>query len=244
VAGVLACATFGVAPPPAQRAAWRQLCDAHGVPLVVDSAAGFGATDVAGSPLGAVGDVEVFSFHATKPFAIGEGGCVTTPDPETAERVAEMINFGLEPGTRTSVDIGFNAKMSELHAAAALAMLDELPTVLERRRDAAAHVRLLIDPAGVRCQAAAERSPWQMLQVSMPTAAARRRAVELAPEHAIEVRTMHDPPLHRHPAFAAHRRCALPVTDALAARALSLPMANSLGWEALERVADLVLAAV
>src|SRR5947199_10782718 len=48
------------------------------VPLLVDSAAGFGATSDDGSLLGHQGDAEVFSFHATKPFAVGEGGLVTT----------------------------------------------------------------------------------------------------------------------------------------------------------------------
>jgi dTDP-4-amino-4,6-dideoxygalactose transaminase len=244
VAGVLACATFGTAPAPAQRAAWRALCDAHGVPLVVDSAAGFGSTDIEGRPLGAVGDVEVFSFHATKPFAIGEGGCVVAPDPQTADRLRRIINFGLEPGTRVSVDAGFNGKMSELHAATALAMLDDFPEVLATRRAAAEHVRLLLSVAGVTFQAAAERSTWQMLQLGLPTPATRNRAVELAPAHGIEVRTMQDPPLHRHPAFQHCRHGRLDVTERLAARGLSLPMANSLGFAELERIADLVLAAV
>ena len=41
IAGVLACATFGTAPP-ASSGAWRELCEAHGVPLLIDSAPGFG----------------------------------------------------------------------------------------------------------------------------------------------------------------------------------------------------------
>ena len=45
VAAVLPCSTFGVAPPRAQTEAWERLCDEAGVPLVVDSAAGFGSED-------------------------------------------------------------------------------------------------------------------------------------------------------------------------------------------------------
>ena len=86
VAGVLACATFGTAPVAEQRARWRELCDAQGVPLLIDSAPGFGSRDENGKPLGGVGDTEIFSFHATKPFSIGEGGVVTTADPEVAAR--------------------------------------------------------------------------------------------------------------------------------------------------------------
>src|SRR5581483_4559344 len=67
VAGVLGCSTFGTAPPGAVRAGWRGLCAEHELPLLIDSAAGFGALDDEGRPLGSHGDTEVFSFHATKP---------------------------------------------------------------------------------------------------------------------------------------------------------------------------------
>ena len=115
IAGVLACATFGTAPPAEQRAAWRELCDAHSVPLLIDSAPGFGSRDADGAALGGLGDTEIFSFHATKPFSVGEGGLITTADADLAARIARMVNFGLEPGTRLSTDIGMNAKLSELH---------------------------------------------------------------------------------------------------------------------------------
>jgi dTDP-4-amino-4,6-dideoxygalactose transaminase len=58
--------------------------------MLVDSAAGFGATADDGQVLGRQGDVEVSSFHATKPFAIGEGGLVTTTDEEIAQRIARL----------------------------------------------------------------------------------------------------------------------------------------------------------
>ena len=244
VAGVLACATFGTAPEDAQRAAWRELCDAHGVPLLIDSAPGFGSRDASGVPLGGQGDTEIFSFHATKPFGIGEGGLVTTADPDLAARIARMINFGLEPGTRISTDIGMNAKLSELHAAAGLAMLDRIDDVVARRQGNAARLRAAIGPdAHLLHQAGAERSTWQIFHVLCPTPAMRDRVVALAPAHGVEVRTMHDPALHTHPAFKHAPSGPLPVTEAAAARALALPMANTLADEAIARIAGLVHAA-
>jgi dTDP-4-amino-4,6-dideoxygalactose transaminase len=244
VAGVLACAAFGTAPPATLRAGWRSACERHGVPLLVDSAPGFGALDVAGNALGAVGDTEIFSFHATKPFAIGEGGLVATPDPDLAARIARLVNFGLEPGTRTSVEVGFNGKLSELHAATGLAMLDRFPGVLAARRANAARLRDLLAGTSVLFQAGADGSTWQVVTLIMPTPAARERAVELAPVHGVETRTMHDPPLHRHPAFAGRERGPLPVTDVLAERTLCLPMANTMSERELERIAALVRAAL
>jgi dTDP-4-amino-4,6-dideoxygalactose transaminase len=60
--------------------------------------------------------------------------------------------------------------------------------------------------------------------------------VELATQHAIQVRTMHAPPLHHQPAFAHVEHGGLAVTDALSQRALALPMANHLPDDAYERI--------
>jgi dTDP-4-amino-4,6-dideoxygalactose transaminase len=240
VAGVLACATFGTAPVRRQRAAWRAACAEYGVPLLVDSAPGFGATDEHGAPLGAMGETEVFSFHATKPFAVGEGGLVVTPDVELAARIGRLINFGLEPGTRESGEAGLNGKLPELLAATALAMRDAFPAVLRARRRTAARLRGELAGTGVRYQLGAARSTWQVLPVLAPDATARAAIVDAAPAHGVQVRTMHDPPLHRHPAFSACRRRELPATEALAARSLSLPMANDLSEEEIARIAALV----
>jgi dTDP-4-amino-4,6-dideoxygalactose transaminase len=241
VAGVLACSTFGAAPPPAVRAGWREAAAEHGVPLLIDSAPGFGAVDAHGRPLGGVGDTEVFSFHATKPFAIGEGGMIATPDPELATRIAETVNFGIDPGTRVSGHAGLNAKLSELHAATGLAVLDRFDSILAARRRLAGALMNATTGCGLALQAGAIDSPWQFFQALAPTAAARRRALTVAGDLSVEVRTLHDPPLHRHPAFAeAPRHGTLAATDELAAHSLSLPLANELTSDAIERIAEVV----
>jgi dTDP-4-amino-4,6-dideoxygalactose transaminase len=245
VAGVLACAPFGTAPPVATRAAWRAACERHGVPLLLDSAPGFGAEDEEGVPLGGQGDTEVFSFHATKPFAIGEGGAVVTGDAAIAAEVGQLINFGLEPETRVSAVPGLNGKMSELHAATALAMLDRFPAVLASRRALAEALARRLGASGARCQLGAHRSPWQFFQLVLPAGADRPAALAAADELGVAVRTLHDPPLHRQPAFAGCTRAdALATTEALAARSLSLPLANTMPDEHLDRIAAVVAAAV
>jgi dTDP-4-amino-4,6-dideoxygalactose transaminase len=245
VAGVLACANFGTAPGPDVRAAWRAACAQHGVPLLLDSAPGFGSLDIHGRPLGGLGDTEVFSFHATKTFAIGEGGAIVTPDAALAERATRLINFGLEPGTRISTGDGFNGKLSELHAAVGLAALDRFDGVLERRRRHVQALRQATARAGLTYQTGAGASTWQYLQCLAPDAEARAACLAAGLELGVEVRTLHDPPLHRHPAYAdAPRWGGLEVTEALAARSLSLPMANDLTPEEIERIAAVPLRAL
>jgi dTDP-4-amino-4,6-dideoxygalactose transaminase len=241
IAGVMGCSTFGTAPPAAVRAGWRRACADHDVPLLIDSAAGFGALDDDRIPLGGQGDVEVFSFHATKPFAIGEGGAVITSDAELAARISRIINFGIDPDLRASTGIGLNAKMSELHAATGLAMLDRFDQCLQRRRETAARLQAVFSAHPLTYQTGAKGSTWQVFQVLMPDPRRRQLALTLAQAHHIEVRTSFDPPLHRHPAFAGALVAGdLEVTEALAARALSLPMANSMGPRQTTRLAALM----
>lgn len=240
IAGVLACATFGTAPPPQFRAAWRELAAAHRVPLVIDSAPGFGSLDLHGRPLGGLGDTEVFSFHATKPFAIGEGGMVATADPELAARMASLINFGLDTD-RISTETGLNAKLSELHAATGLAALDRFDGVLAARRRVAGELRQATSGCKLTLQAGSGGSTWQFFQALAPDHSSREAMLHAAQALNVEARTLHAPPLHRHPAFAAAlRHGTLPVTDDLAARSLSLPLANDMPASAVARVAEAV----
>ena len=239
VAGVMACSTFGAAPPPETRDGWRSACRAHGTPLVVDSAAGFGAVDRDGRRLGSLGDTEVFSFHATKPFAIGEGGAVFTADPELAARLRRLINFGIGDEPSVAETIGLNAKLSELHAATGLAALDRYDGVLARRRTAAAGMLSELQSLGAVGQAGAAGSTWQFLGVQLESGHARDAALRSARESNVQARTYFCPPLHRQPAFsrepAADR---LAVTDRIAERALSLPLADDA--ETLARVTQVV----
>ena len=60
--------------------------------------------DEAGGLLGGLGDAEVFSFHATKPFAIGEGGLITSRSAEVLEAVARLTNFGFDASRERQLD--------------------------------------------------------------------------------------------------------------------------------------------
>ena len=242
VAAVLACSTFGTAPGSSQVRAWQTACERASVPLLIDSAAGFGSSDEHGDLLGGNGDAEVFSFHATKPFGIGEGGAVVTRDRELARRLSAMTNFAFDEQRSIESPFGLNAKMSELHAATGLALLDNFDDVLLQRRTAAESLRASLESAGYVFQAGAEHSSWQFVPVLAPTVEVRASVIAAASERAIEVRAYHEP-LHTMRAFAgvSLAQSGLPETDELAARALSLPLANDLSAREVSRIAELLL---
>lgn len=244
-AGILAGSTFGTAPPERIRARWRELAEGHALALVVDSGPGFGAVDDAGRRLGGCGDVEVFSFQASRPFAIGEGGAILAPTRERADRLQRLAGHGIDPATGACEVPGLNAGISELAAAAGLAMLDRFEDSLSRRRATAAQLRDVFAEHPVAYQGGSETSTWPSFQLLMPDPDARRRAIDAAGELNIEVRCGFDPPLHEQPAFAgAPRGDSLEVTGRLSARMLLLPVANSLGPRQVVRLAELLDAAL
>jgi dTDP-4-amino-4,6-dideoxygalactose transaminase len=245
VAAVLPCSTFGVPPASDVRRAWEDLARRAGVPVLVDSASGFGAVDEDGNRLGLQGDAELFSFHATKPFAIGEGGALVTAAPDLADDLLRLTNFGFDRGR--SVDdarlVGLNAKLSELTAATGLAMLDRYEAVLRARCARAEAIRAPLEAAGLVFQEGAERSAWQFVPVLAPTPAARDAVLRQAVDDGIELRTYFEP-LQEFGGFAHLPRVGdLAVTADLGSRILSLPLANDMSEQAIAAVVRCTLAA-
>ena len=102
-----------------------------GVPLIVDAAAALGGSEPGGVFAGQRGCAEVFSLHATKVFAVGEGGLVMA-SPAIEPRIRRAINFGFE--NHEVCAPGLNGKLSELHAAVGLAMLARMDAVTATRQ--------------------------------------------------------------------------------------------------------------
>lgn len=82
------------------------------------------------------GDVSTCSFHATKLFHTGEGGCMITNDTKLHETLYYHHNFG-HHGTEDFLGLGINAKMSELQAALGLAIFPYLGNIFTERKKVA-----------------------------------------------------------------------------------------------------------
>jgi dTDP-4-amino-4,6-dideoxygalactose transaminase len=244
LACVLPCSTFGAAPPAETRHAWEALAGEAGLPLLVDSAAGLGSMDAAGAPLGRQGDAEVFSMHATKPFAVGEGGLVTTRRPEVARRLRQIVQFGLDESRTLIGEPGLNGKMSEVHAAIGLAVLDDFDEIISHRRASAARIVEAVSDRGFGVQANAMSSSWQFVPVLAPDAAVKRRMLVQADALGVELRDYHQP-LHLMPALRRYETVGrLDATTELGSRIVSLPMANDLDDYSLDRICSLALGAL
>jgi dTDP-4-amino-4,6-dideoxygalactose transaminase len=240
IAVVIALSSFGTPPPPAVRRRWEEACRSAGVPLLVDSAAGFGGRAADGTLVGAQGDAEVVSFHAVKPLAIGEGGAVFARDPDLKAEILRLTQFGFDDQRQVVDRHGINAKLSEPSAAIALAALDDFERHLNARRAAATRILERL-PSGYRLQQGHEHGTWQFV----PVAAASREARDAVLEGAIrkvEMRRYYEP-LHLMQGFAdASRASSLHVTEDLGGRMLSMPMADDLSLGEIEAIVEAVSA--
>ena len=104
----------------------------HDLKVIYDAAHAFGVK-YKGESLLKWGDAATLSFHATKVFHTIEGGAIVFKRKEDLEKAKKLINFGIT-GPETIEELGINAKMNEFQAAMGLAVLDDIDTIIERRR--------------------------------------------------------------------------------------------------------------
>jgi dTDP-4-amino-4,6-dideoxygalactose transaminase len=234
VGAIMPVAAFGRTP---DLAAWRQVADETGLPVIVDGAAAFDGLHGAAVPV-------TVSLHATKTVAAGEGGYVASEDHDFLERVRRLSSFDFA-GSRVSHTPATNAKLSEYAAAVALASLDGWPA--DRARFAFTAQRLR---AGLALTPEVAFQPgwghdWisSVCVVRTPDGAARGLAEALAAQ-GIETRAWWGEGCHRQPAFARCPRLPLPVTERLASATLGLPYFIDLEADATARLAEAVQAGV
>ncbi|USI74181.1 DegT/DnrJ/EryC1/StrS family aminotransferase [Sphingomonas morindae] len=226
-----------------ERYAW--LARRHDLAVVIDAAASLGARDEADRGFGTDCPFPVvFSMHATKTFATGEGGLIYCRDEALVERLRAMANFGFEAG-RSATLPGLNAKLAEVPALLALEKLGEIEAVATHRAALADHYRRRL--AGFTLQVPRGRRPaLQFMPVLLPAALAPHREAIIArlAEAGIGAGRYFSPHLAEQPHF--RDTCLiepLPVTDAIASRMLVLPVTDAMTIADVDRVADALIEA-
>jgi len=103
----------------------------HKLKVIIDGAHALGSL-YRGDSAGLYGDVTVFSLAPTKLVTSGEGGIIVTKDPRLARMVRLTRNYG-NPADYNCRDIGFNARMSEIHAALGIESFKHLESYIAAR---------------------------------------------------------------------------------------------------------------
>ncbi len=118
---------------PAEMDALTEIAKDNGIALVEDAAQAHGAK-YKGQKAGSIGDMGCFSFYATKNMTVGEGGMITTNDPELAGKARLLINHGQSRKYRHDT-LGYNYRMTEFCAAIGSVQLKKLDGFNEKRRE-------------------------------------------------------------------------------------------------------------
>lgn len=227
--GILVVHTYG---HPVDMDPVLELARRHGLWVVEDAAEAHGAR-YRDRPCGSLGDAACFSFYANKIITTGEGGMVTTSDPELA-RVARRLRDHAFSDERHFWHryVGFNYRMTNLQAAVGLAQTERFAELVEIRR---AHARLygelLRKIPGLTLPG---EKPWARnvywmygLLVEEAFGLSRDQLRRRLARRGIETRTFFIP-IHLQPIYYDASRGRLPVAEDLCRKGLYLPSGATL----------------
>lgn len=180
----------------------------HDLAVIEDAAQAHGAT-YKGDVVGSIGDIGCFSFYATKNITSGEGGMITTDDDEIAAQLRSLRNHGLANRDR-HVALGYNYRMSELHAAVGAKQVERLSEFNERRREISEQLRTeLADVSWLRNVEIREYVDhayfWAPFEIDTDAIGLSGKEVWAAlKEEGVETRHRYNVPLYDQPVFKEH----------------------------------------
>ena len=209
-----------------------------GVPLIEDAAQAFGSPDVART-----GVASTFSFYPTKNlFGLGDGGLVSTDDPELAERL-RLLRFHGSKEKRIFELVGTNSRLDEIQAAALRIFLRELDSWTALRREAAERYREL--GLGEACEVPVDE-PGHVYHLFVSRSPQRDEIRKALTEAQIGSADYYLPPLHLQPAlrYLGYSEGDLPETERAARENFAVPLWAGIGEEQQARVVETVRAAV
>ena len=189
---------------------------------IIDGAASFDALKGVGSSL----DENTFliiSMHATKLLAGGEGGIVITKNPLWAKMFKSWTNYGFD-GSRVSINLGTNAKISEYTAAIALASLDQWSSVREKILANSQIAIEISQKLGLGMNSSLRNgfaTPYWILNCENQNQ--KLRVVEEFTKKSISTRDWWESGCHKMPAFFEFKRGDLDETEEIASKTIGLP---------------------
>jgi len=223
---------------PADMTALRAIADKHGIAIYEDAAQAHGA-EWGGQRVGTFGDFAMFSLYPTKNMTSGEGGMVSCKDDHIARNVRLLRNQGMEKRYENEV-IGFNARMTDVHAAIGRAQLAKLQGWTKQRQDNAAFLNANLRGVVVPKVHDNATHVWHQYTIRVVDTDRDAFAAELGnrgvgsgvyypiPNHRLPSLTHFAPDLH------------LEETEIAAQQALSLPVHPALSQADLETIVETV----
>lgn len=225
---------------PADMGHFSKLAGQYGLVLIEDACQAHGA-EWEHRKVGSFG-TGCFSFYPTKNMTTGEGGMVTTNDRTVADRIRILRNQGMK--TRYDyVDLGFNFRMSDIHAAIGLAQLCKLETFIKKRL-ANAHFlsEKLIDY--VECPIISGQVRHVFNQYTVKVRENRDKVLNSLQAAGVGAGVYYPLPLHHNHVFSNLAMSPCPFTEETSQRVLSLPVHPGLRQKDLDFIVERLISII
>jgi dTDP-4-amino-4,6-dideoxygalactose transaminase len=207
---------------------------------IIEDAAQAHLAESNGRLAGSIGWVAGFSFYPTKNMTTGEGGMITTSDPDVAQKARWLRNQGMVQRYEHRI-IGLNERMTEIEAAIGLVQLARLPKWTDRRREIAEIYGQRLDPAlGIPYARPDSKHVYHQYTLA-PTDRDEIRAALRAAEIGHDVyypKATHQQDPYLGPDYD------LPVTEEMTRRVLSIPVRPDLTDAEIDLIVDTLNRAV
>lgn len=206
------------------------------------------------------GDIACFSFHPRKVITTGDGGMLTTRNPEFDAKfrlwrqhsmsVPDTVRHGARDVIFESYpEVGFNFRMTDMQAAVGRVQLTRLPSIVaERRRIAAEYAERLssIEGVGVPAELSWARTNWQSYCVELPASSNQRAVMQRMLDEGVSTRRGVMNAHLETPYLSTGGEVNLPVSERAQHRGVILPLAPSMTVsqvsDVCERLAGAILA--
>lgn len=214
-----------------------ELAHEHDLVVIEDAAHAVGS-ELGGIKLGTWGDMGCFSFFSNKNMTTGEGGMLVTNNEDFAKRMRLLRSHGMTTLTLDRhkghawsydvVDLGYNYRIDEIRAALGKVQLAKLPANNDRRRQLTQLYRQAMQGIDLQVLIPFENhagiSAAHLLPLLLPPGSNRLAFMESMKAQGIQT-SIHYPPIHSFSAYqSGQKNTSLPVTEALAAREVTLPL--------------------
>ena len=230
----------------------------HDVAVIEDAACAIGAL-YKGRPIGSHGNVSCFSFHPRKTISLGEGGMLLTDEAGVAEHVRTLRSHGasvsdldrhLAQGLvyEEYRELGYNYRMTDIQAAIGIEQMKRLDDLLARRRAVAARYNAAfckVEQLQIPAEPTYAQHSYQSYVIRLRRNAPVSRDDVMRELIAAGVTCRRGiPPIHLEPVYLDRGQVSLPITEAVAAGSIFVPMYASLTESDQARVIDAVIRAV